>query len=181
MRDVLGDEYVESLRRSYPELPESCDYVMFWWHKAATLVRTGKANRFGLIATNGLPLTGKEKKINELGLCTVLLEIHNELDKEVMDAYGWQQNLSPDESLRRLVALNAKRSREEKGGLVLWLRPSMQMPDQTQVEALMEAEEGAAQQAVGAKELQEWPKKSGGASSPSAPNASLAARTWERC
>ncbi len=54
MRGELGSGYVEALRKTYGQVPESVDYVMYWWHKAAELVRTGKARRFGLITTNSL-------------------------------------------------------------------------------------------------------------------------------
>jgi hypothetical protein len=47
MRAALGDGYVEALRKTWPEVPESADFVMFWWHHAAQLVATGKARRFG--------------------------------------------------------------------------------------------------------------------------------------
>ena len=57
MREALGDGYVEALRRVYPHVPDSADYVMFWWDKAAELVRTGRARRFGLITTNSLRQT----------------------------------------------------------------------------------------------------------------------------
>jgi hypothetical protein len=54
MRVSLGDGYAETLRATYPDVPESADFVLYWWHKAAELVRTGKARRFGLITTNSL-------------------------------------------------------------------------------------------------------------------------------
>ena len=57
MREDLGDGYAETLRNTYPDVPESADFVMYWWHKAAGLVRTGKAKRFGLITTNSLRQT----------------------------------------------------------------------------------------------------------------------------
>ena len=57
MRETLGDGYVEAIRRVYPHVPDSADYVMFWWDKAAELVRTGRARRFGLITTNSLRQT----------------------------------------------------------------------------------------------------------------------------
>ena len=41
MREALGDGYVEAIRRVYPDVPESADYVMYWWDKAAELVRRG--------------------------------------------------------------------------------------------------------------------------------------------
>ncbi|MEO6738980.1 MAG: DNA methyltransferase, partial [Chthoniobacteraceae bacterium] len=57
MREDLGDGYTEALRAAYPEVPESADFVMYWWHKAAAIVRTGGARRFGLITTNSLRQT----------------------------------------------------------------------------------------------------------------------------
>jgi len=57
MREDLGDGYAEALRAAYPEVPESSDLVLYWWHKAAELVRTGQARRFGLITTNSLRQT----------------------------------------------------------------------------------------------------------------------------
>lgn len=57
MRDDLGDGYAETLRAAYPDVPESADFVLYWWHKAAELVRTGDVRRFGLITTNSLRQT----------------------------------------------------------------------------------------------------------------------------
>ncbi len=57
LREDLGDGYAETLRAAYPDVPESADFVLYWWHKAAELVRTGKAPRFGLITTNSLRQT----------------------------------------------------------------------------------------------------------------------------
>ena len=57
MREDLGDGYAETLRATYPNVPESADFVLYWWHKAAELTRTGKARRFGLITTNSLRQT----------------------------------------------------------------------------------------------------------------------------
>ena len=45
------------LRGAWPEMPESADFVMFWWHHAATLVAAGKLQRFGFITTNSLRQT----------------------------------------------------------------------------------------------------------------------------
>jgi len=53
-KQVLGRGYVRALGKAYPMLPESCDYVMYWWHKAAELVRSGKVERFGFITTNSI-------------------------------------------------------------------------------------------------------------------------------
>lgn len=54
MRRDLDGGYAETLRRVYPEVPESSDFVMYWWDRAAELVRTGACRRFGLVTTNAL-------------------------------------------------------------------------------------------------------------------------------
>lgn len=56
MREALGDGYVEALRGAWPEVPESADFVMFWWHHAAAQVAAGSARRMGLITTNSLTM-----------------------------------------------------------------------------------------------------------------------------
>lgn len=57
MREDLGDGYAETLREEWPDVPESANFVMYWWNKAARLVRESKARRFGLITTNNLRQT----------------------------------------------------------------------------------------------------------------------------
>ena len=54
MRSKLGDGYAEALRKTYAEVPDSVDYVMYWWDRAAALARAGKVRRFGFITTNSL-------------------------------------------------------------------------------------------------------------------------------
>jgi hypothetical protein len=54
IRDALGDGYVEALRGTWTDVPDSVDLVMYWWHHAALLVRNGSLQRFGLITTNSL-------------------------------------------------------------------------------------------------------------------------------
>ncbi len=39
MRDALGNGYTETLRRIHADVPESADFVMYWWNHAASLVR----------------------------------------------------------------------------------------------------------------------------------------------
>jgi hypothetical protein len=56
MRTALGDGYAAALRGAWPEVPESADFVMYWWHHAAETVRLGRAERFGLITTNSLTM-----------------------------------------------------------------------------------------------------------------------------
>jgi hypothetical protein len=51
------DGYVEALRATHADVPESADYVAYWWNHAAKLVRKGEIRRFGFIATNSLKQT----------------------------------------------------------------------------------------------------------------------------
>lgn len=54
MKQALGDGYVDALRKTWNEIPESADYVMYWWEKAAELAGSGQLRRFGFITTNSL-------------------------------------------------------------------------------------------------------------------------------
>jgi hypothetical protein len=65
MRSALGDGYTETLRQVYDDIPESSDYVMYWWDRAAELVRSGAAKRFGLIATNSLRQTFNRRVVEK--------------------------------------------------------------------------------------------------------------------
>lgn len=49
-----GDGYATALRATYGDVPESADFVMFWWHKAAEQARSGKVRRFGFVTTNSI-------------------------------------------------------------------------------------------------------------------------------
>ncbi|MFC0243752.1 class I SAM-dependent DNA methyltransferase [Rhodopseudomonas telluris] len=73
-------------------------------------------------------LTPDEQRIFDDGLVLILKELHDKLDVAVAEAYGWPADLSDDEILARLVALNKQRAAEEKRGLVRWLRPDYQIP-----------------------------------------------------
>jgi hypothetical protein len=55
IRAVHGDGYAEALWDAYRQMPQSADYVMYWWHRAAQEVSSSRARRFGLITTNSLP------------------------------------------------------------------------------------------------------------------------------
>jgi hypothetical protein len=58
----------------------------------------------------------------------LLKELHERLDGEVAAAYGWAADLSDEDLLARLVALNKERAAEEAKGQVRWLRPEYQIP-----------------------------------------------------
>lgn len=63
MRRALGNGYVDALRQVWKEIPESTDFVMYWWHIAAVKVRDGRANSFGFITTNSLRQTFNRRVI----------------------------------------------------------------------------------------------------------------------
>ena len=43
-----------ALRKSHSDVPENCDFVMYWWNLAAKSVQAGIARRFGFITTKGI-------------------------------------------------------------------------------------------------------------------------------
>jgi hypothetical protein len=73
-------------------------------------------------------LEAADRKIFDDGLVLIIKEYHDKLDIAVAEAYGWPTDLTDDEILAKLVALNKLRSEEEKRGLVHWLRPDYQIP-----------------------------------------------------
>ncbi|MFO0041003.1 MAG: class I SAM-dependent DNA methyltransferase [Pseudomonadota bacterium] len=106
------------------------------------------------------PLTAKERVIHDQGLVSVLRELHDDLDRAVFAAYGWEdlgerlvgkpgattpwpekpaeQAEAEEELLSRLVALNAERAAEEARGIVRWLRPEFQNPQATERAAVQD-------------------------------------------
>lgn len=77
----------------------------------------------------GRPLKEVERDIHDRGLVTLIRQHHDAIDALVAEAYGWQADLSDEEILTRLVALNKARAAEEAKGLIHWLRPEFQAPD----------------------------------------------------
>jgi len=97
-------------------------------------------------------LNESERAIHDAGCVGVIHELHKQIDAAVAEAYGWPADLSGEEILARLVALNKERAEEEKNGLIRWLRPEYQVPRATvrvkakekQLEAELTAPEAAA-------------------------------------
>lgn len=54
MRERLGDGYTEAVRRTHGTVPETVDFVMYWWEQAAAATAKGKTERFGFITTNSI-------------------------------------------------------------------------------------------------------------------------------
>jgi len=96
------------------------------------------------------PLTDKERDIYDAGQLQILKELHDDIDRATIEAYGWDdlipelvgkpgattpslhktedQEAAEEELLSRLVALNQERAAEEANGQVRWLRPDYQIP-----------------------------------------------------
>lgn len=122
-------------------------------HESLTL--TGMYNVLEKLRA-GDELTPKEKTIHQQGLISILWELHDDLDRVVLEAYGWSdladklvgrpgattplpdkpadQAEAEEELLMRLVELNKQRAEEESRGIVRWLRPDYQAPDAVQTE-----------------------------------------------
>jgi hypothetical protein len=121
---------------------------------------TGMYNRLEKLRA-GQPFTDADRAYNDKALVSTLKQIHDELDAAVIDAYGWSQNISDEEILEQLVALNADRAAEERNGLIRWLRPEYQVGTrqdtaiQGVIEGVTEPEETVAAPA----EQKTWPKQ----------------------
>ncbi len=102
------------------------------------------------------PLTAKDQTVNQQGLASVVLSLHQQLDAAVAEAYGWPAALPDAEILTRLVHLNHERAREEASGHVRYLRPAYQAPGTEQATLALPAAAATAA-AVTATGPQVWP------------------------
>ena len=93
------------------------------------------------------PLSESERDLYDRWQIGVLKTWHDDIDALSFAAYGWPTNLNDEDILERLVELNIKRVAEERRGVVKWLRPEYQNPDNkalSEVKAQIEAEFAAA-------------------------------------
>jgi len=65
MKDFLGEGYTSTLRNVIKEVPDSSDFVIYWWHKSANLVQQKKVLRFGLISTNSITQSFNRKTVEQ--------------------------------------------------------------------------------------------------------------------
>ncbi|RRB01990.1 class I SAM-dependent DNA methyltransferase [Larkinella rosea] len=108
----------------------------------------------------GESLNAKEQTINQQGLASVVLSLHQQIDAAVADAYGWPPDLPESEILTRLVRLNHERAAEEAAGHIRYLRPSYQAPGQQQLGMDLQTTATATTNAPVADVIkQEWPKE----------------------
>jgi hypothetical protein len=128
-------------------------------HEALTM--TGMYNVLDKLRA-GEELDAKERQIHEWAATTVLKDLHDELDAAVFDTYGWPADLSDEDILVRLVALNHERAEEEKNGLIRWLRPEYQNPTggraATQTEADFGDDDMPEIPKPAAMKIRPWPK-----------------------
>lgn len=110
---ALGEELDSTRKRVQAEHPD--------------LTLTGLYNVLEKLKAGGA-LTAAEEDVNARGLVLILKELHEQIDRLTAEAYGWPADLSDEEMLERLVALNAERAKEEAAGHVRWLRPDYQIP-----------------------------------------------------
>ena len=104
----------------------------------------------------GETIKGKDREIYDHGLISILEDLHDQIDDAVAEAYGWPVDLSDEEILLRLVALNKERAEEEAAGQIRWLRPEYQNPEdkQTTTGKTLEMDLGVAAKV----EKAPWPK-----------------------
>ncbi len=105
----------------------------------------------------GNPLSEEERAIYHAGLIGVLRELHDELDRAVLDAYGWPRDLNGQAMLERVVALNAQRHAEEQRGIVRWLRPAFQAPESLAVQTAFLRDADLSSAAATRTRRQSWP------------------------
>lgn len=96
--------------------------------KHADLTLTGLYNVLEKLRVSEA-LSSKEQDVHERGLVSVMRHLHEDIDRAVADAYGWQADLPDAEILTRLVALNQERVAEEAKGIYRYLRPAYQEPN----------------------------------------------------
>jgi hypothetical protein len=75
----------------------------------------------------GLWLSEKSQEIKERGHVLILKDLHEQIDALVSEAYGWPLDISDNDILAELAALNKERTGEESRGLIRWLRPTYQI------------------------------------------------------
>ncbi len=105
----------------------------------------------------GRVLDDKQRDIHDRGLVTLIRQYHDAIDSAVAQAYGWPADLSDEDILTRLVALNKTRAAEEAKGLIRWLRPTFQAPGATAPQVNATLDLGDAPAAAPATVIP-WPK-----------------------
>ena len=120
--DALAEELDATRKRVLDEHPDLTLTKLYNVLERLRAIQAGDAD------ATVLPLTSQEEDIRDHGLVLIIKELHDRIDAAVFEAYGWPADLSDEEILARLVALNKVRAAEEARGKVRWLRPDYQIP-----------------------------------------------------
>ena len=119
MRERLGEGYLKALF-STTDVPESADFVMHWWDKAASAAKHGQVRQFGLITTNSLP-----QKFNRR-----VLEIHMRGKQSVSLAFAIPNHPWVDEKDGASVRISMTVARKGDGtGLLQNVIDEREAPD----------------------------------------------------
>ena len=118
--DGLADagERLDAFRKA--RLAECAGLTVTRLYNAMEAHRAGRAP--------GAGMSHEEAEDFERGSVLILAELHAEIDRLTLEAYGWPADLTGEPLLAALVALNAERAAEEARGQVRWLRPLYQRP-----------------------------------------------------
>jgi Fe2+ or Zn2+ uptake regulation protein len=54
LRRRLDDQVIAAVREAYPEVPENVDWVLYWWFRAAELLKVNEVRSFGLVTTKSI-------------------------------------------------------------------------------------------------------------------------------
>jgi len=121
-------EALDAFRRA--RLTESSHLTLTRLYNALEAYRSGRVPEQGLSNS----MTAEEADDFTQASVTVLAELHAEIDRLTLTAYGWSdlEVISAAEReqtlLTRLVALNVERRQEEARGQVRWFRAAYQAP-----------------------------------------------------
>jgi hypothetical protein len=123
----------------------------------ADLTLTGLYNVLETLKA-GRALTDKDRDVHDRGLVTLIRQHHDAIDAAVAEAYGWPADLSDEDILTRLVALNRTRADEEAKGIIRWLRPEFQAPGAIAPQVNATLDLGDAPAATASATIIPWPK-----------------------
>ena len=75
MRSELGDDYVETLRKTYDgRVPGGADLVTYWFEKARAQIEAGKLQAAGLVSTNSIRGGANRKVLDRIVATTRIFE-----------------------------------------------------------------------------------------------------------
>ena len=120
MRQTLGDGYVLALRSAHHDLPETCDFVLYWWKEAAERVRAGVVHFSGLVTTNSITQTLNRQVVEAAISAKPELQLRFAVPdhpwEEIVDDHG-NADLSRTADVR--VAMTTVSSDGQKAGVLL--------------------------------------------------------------